>query len=224
MSKISVIIPTYNTASYISEAIDSILKQTILVDEIIVIDDGSTDNTREIVEKLPVKYLYQKNMGAGVARNQGVKLAKNELIAFLDADDLWLPKKLEEQLNVFATKPSVNMVFGYVEHFFSPDIDDTIRQKVSCPTKPQKGISPITLLIHKTDWNKVGEMNTSLGIGEFIEWYGRAKDAGLTTYHLDEIVAKRRLHNNNQGLKKRDLRSDYLQILKARINQQRKLK
>jgi glycosyltransferase involved in cell wall biosynthesis len=110
---ISVIIPTYNSDKYISEAIRSVLRQTCTDYEIIVIDDGSTDSTREIIENnFPqVRYFYIPNQGVSIARNYGMRRACGEFIAFLDADDLWLPEKLEKQLKVFNADQELMLVF-----------------------------------------------------------------------------------------------------------------
>ena len=96
---ISVVVPAYNTGVHISRAIESVLAQTRPVDEIIVVDDGSTDETASQVKKYSkkVKYIYQENAGAGAARNTGIKAARYEWIAFLDGDDEWLPNKLKLQ-------------------------------------------------------------------------------------------------------------------------------
>ena len=96
---ISVIIPTYNRENFILNAINSIKNQTFKVDEIIVIDDGSTDNTKEILKNHDVKYIYQNNAGVSKARNCGIKEAKNEWIAFLDSDDIWHNQKIEHHIN-----------------------------------------------------------------------------------------------------------------------------
>lgn len=102
MPKVSVIIPAYNSAFYLGEAIDSVLNQTFQDFEIIIIDDGSTDGTKAIVEKYlncpqpKVRYCYQENNGPGAARNMGIKEARGEYLAFLDSDDLFLPGFLEE--------------------------------------------------------------------------------------------------------------------------------
>jgi glycosyltransferase involved in cell wall biosynthesis len=110
---ISVIIPTYNSGKFISEAIQSVLRQTCTDYEIIVIDDGSTDNTSGIIEKnFPqVRYFYIPNQGVSRARNYGIGRACGEFIAFLDADDLWLPEKLEKQLKVFNADHELMLVF-----------------------------------------------------------------------------------------------------------------
>ncbi len=96
---ISVIIPAYNAGEYIARAIDIVLAQSRNADEIIVVDDGSTDNTSEVVAQYEskVKYIRQDNAGASVARNTGIEAATGEWIAFLDADDEWLPEKLKLQ-------------------------------------------------------------------------------------------------------------------------------
>jgi glycosyltransferase involved in cell wall biosynthesis len=97
---ISVIIPTYNRAQLVTKAIESVLAQTYHDYEIIVVDDGSTDNTREVLEPYMnrIKYLYQENLGPSAARNAGIRASRGEWIAFLDSDDRWLPEKLTQQI------------------------------------------------------------------------------------------------------------------------------
>jgi glycosyltransferase involved in cell wall biosynthesis len=110
---VSVIIPTYNCGEYIVEAIDSILNQTYKNYEIIVVDDGSTDETKKRLEKYnnkEITYIYQENKGISVARNRGIKASTGELIAFLDADDMWLPEKLERQINIFKNFPQTGLL------------------------------------------------------------------------------------------------------------------
>jgi glycosyltransferase involved in cell wall biosynthesis len=101
---ISIIIPTYNRASFLKEAIESVLAQTYENWELIIVDDGSTDNTSELVKKFTdkrISYLCQQNTGAPLARNKGIQKAKGDYIAFLDSDDIWLPQKIQKQLEVF---------------------------------------------------------------------------------------------------------------------------
>ena len=113
MPRVSVIIPTYNCDRFLPEAIDSVLMQTYQDYEIIVIDDGSTDQTCQVLEfyQNKIRYFYQENQGSAVARNLGIKQAQGEFIAFLDADDFWiLPEKLAEQVNCFEQQPSLGSV------------------------------------------------------------------------------------------------------------------
>lgn len=106
---VSVIIPTYNRSRYVSKAIDSVLAQTYANYEIIVVDDGSTDNTKSVLDPYQdiIRYFHQENAGVSATRNLGIKESKSEWIAFLDSDDEWLPKKLEEQVNFINKHPEV---------------------------------------------------------------------------------------------------------------------
>jgi len=111
--KVSVIIPTYNRASLVKEAIESVLSQTYDNFEIIVIDDGSTDNTRELLGpyKNKINYIFMKNMGVSAARNEGIKKSKGDYITFLDSDDLWSANKLEEEIKYFDENPKAKVCY-----------------------------------------------------------------------------------------------------------------
>ena len=111
----STIITAYNYARFLPAAIESVLAQTLLPGEIVVVDDGSTDNTREIVARYAtsgVRYLYKQNGGAGSARNHGILHTSGDLIAFLDGDDRWLPDKLALQVSHIEQNPGVGLVTG----------------------------------------------------------------------------------------------------------------
>jgi len=117
MPKVSVIITTYNRAHFVYEAIKSVLNQTFKDLEIIVVDDGSTDNTRQVLEKHNscISYIYKQNKGRAEARNTGIKVAEGEYIAFLDDDDVWLPRKLEKQVNFLDSHPDIGLVHAFTE-------------------------------------------------------------------------------------------------------------
>jgi glycosyltransferase involved in cell wall biosynthesis len=129
MKLTSVVIPTYNCAKYVCKAIGSVLHQSYGNVEIIVVDDGSTDETRDVIQpfKERIKYIYQENTGLPGARNRGIREASGEYVAFLDADDLWDERKLEIQVNVLDSFPSTGIVFsdfsvfdesGYAEYSY----------------------------------------------------------------------------------------------------------
>lgn len=111
--RVSVVIPTYNAAAMVEEAIRSVLAQTYGDLEIIVIDDGSTDNTEEVMRRFgeQVRYFKQENQGVSAARNFGIKQARGEYIAFLDSDDLWLPEKLAEEVPWLERDPQLGLVY-----------------------------------------------------------------------------------------------------------------
>jgi len=107
MPKVSIIIPTYNRARFLKEAIESVFNQTYLDYELIVVDDGSEDNTKQIITRYKDRLTYTDipHQGVSKARNTGINLAQGEFICFLDSDDLWLPKKLEAQMDFFNSHP-----------------------------------------------------------------------------------------------------------------------
>jgi glycosyltransferase involved in cell wall biosynthesis len=120
MARVSVIIPTYQNGSYVGQAIESVLSQTYKDFSIFVIDDGSTDITGEVLAKFldKISIIRQTNQGPAAARNQGIKASNSEFIAFLDADDVWLPDKLERQIAMFSEDPTVALIFSntYIFH------------------------------------------------------------------------------------------------------------
>jgi len=116
---VSVVIPVFNGATFVARAVDSVLAQTCKDFEIIVVDDGSTDDTQAVLDRLAKRSgiicLHQKNAGPAQARNLGIKLASGEYIAFLDCDDIWFPEKLEEQLAILRGNSQLGLVHSNYE-------------------------------------------------------------------------------------------------------------
>jgi len=218
---VSVIIPSYNCKAFIAEAIESVLHQADeQVSEIIVIDDGSQDETPDIVAKFPnVRYAVQEHAGAGQARNTGVQLTHGSIIAFLDADDIWSHHKLSLQLSVMRENPSLDLVFAHVEEFASPGVvfDERKLRKYS------PGYVPGTLLVRRTAFETVGEFDSGWKIGEFVDWYIRAKELNLKMLLLNEVLLKRRIHGDNVGIRERQSVGDYARILRAALDRRRTL-
>ncbi len=125
MPKVSIIIPTYNRALMIREAVESVLSQSFKDFEVIVVDDGSTDNTEEVLKPVSnrIRYIKQGNQGNAAARNTGIKAASGEIIAFNDSDDLWFPEKLERQVGYLDEHPEVDMVCGNGIFFGDPELE-----------------------------------------------------------------------------------------------------
>lgn len=114
---ISIVIPAYNAEKYLAETIDSVINQTYTNWELIIVDDGSTDNTKGIIETyrskdLPIKYIFQENSGVSIARNNGMNHASGKYIALLDADDVWLKNNLELKIKILMNNPSVSWVYS----------------------------------------------------------------------------------------------------------------
>ncbi|MCP4711182.1 MAG: glycosyltransferase family 2 protein, partial [Planctomycetes bacterium] len=128
---ISVIIPTFNRANYIEEAVNSVLSQTYDAIELIIIDDGSTDNTRQLLSEYgdELRYYRQDNQGIAAARNRGVTHATGDYLAFLDSDDIWMKDKLQRQMAVLEQIPQISVVYGHAEQFISPELDEETKRR-----------------------------------------------------------------------------------------------
>lgn len=201
--KVSVIIPTYNSAKYVTEAIDSVLAQTYKNYEIIVIDDGSTDNTKELLKsyKKKIKYIYQENKGQAWARNTGIKKAKGELIAFLDADDVWLAKKLELQVPLFKDK-EIGLVYGDIALFGDKTNlklihnNDFKRGYIFKDLIKDNFICISTTIIRKDVLDMVGLFNSKIRYVEDLELWLRVVYKNKIDYTPEKVV-KYRVHPGN---------------------------
>lgn len=205
--KVSVIIPVYNSAKYIQTALESVFNQTYTNYEIIVIDDGSTDDTREQLKPYQdkIRYFYQENQGSAAARNLGIKLAKGELIAFLDADDYWLlPEKLEKQVSCFQENPSLGCInTGW------RIVDDegkhiqTVQPWHKAPqldleTWLKKKCVRTSAMVFRREWlEKVGGFDEELRQSHDVDLILRLSLAGCETIWLKEETVCYRQHGEN---------------------------
>jgi len=221
---VSAVIPVYNCEAYLAEAVESALSQTLPPSEIIVVDDGSTDRTAEVANRFgdQIRYAYQANQGIGAARNHGVDLARGDLVAFLDADDVWLPEKLALQTAALTSDPRLDMVLGHVEQFVSPELDAARARGLEPAEAILPGYVAGTVLVRRDSFFRAGPFATRWRVGEFVDWYARAKDAGLEDLMLPNVVTRRRIHTANVSVRERDARSDFVSILKSTLDRRRR--
>ena len=149
---ISCIVPVFNGERYLREAVDSILAQTYRPLEIVVADDGSSDDTLAVVARYGkhVRYLSQPNSGPAAARNFGLRAALGDFVAFLDADDLWHPKKLTRQMARLRKRPGIDLCFTRYKHFWMPELAEEERRYRDNPlSRPQSAWHIGTLLAHR---------------------------------------------------------------------------
>ena len=218
MPSLSVIIPCYNQGQYLVEAIGSIFKQNIEDLQIIIVDDGSTDETNDILDlledKLFIELYQQQNQGAAAARNFGAQKANKEYIAFLDADDLWHPEKIQTQFDVLETGEEI--IFTGIRQFISPELMTEKLKEIQIKNKVLPGICPSTYLSRTDTFAKVGNFDEKLKLGEFIAWYLKAKSLNIKSVVLDKVLAERRIHKNNTSHRNKEHRGDYLKIIQNR--------
>jgi glycosyltransferase involved in cell wall biosynthesis len=217
---VSLVIPMFNNAAHVAEAIDSALAQTHPLREILVVDDGSTDDSVAIAERFgpPVQVFRQEHAGQGAGRNTGAARARGDLLAFLDADDVWLPEKIALQVAALAANESCDMAFGRIEQFFSPELGHAGGRPRVLGSAEQRGLLPGALLVRTSAFRRVGGFREDVTFGEFVDWYIRANEAGLSACTVDEVVLRRRLHATNAGVRERAKRREYAKVLKDMLD------
>ena len=196
---ISIIIPTYNRASYIEEALDSIKKQTFTDYEIIVVDDGSTDNTKEILEKYEgIRCIYLEHVGIAGARNTAVKAARGKWIAFLDSDDLWKEDKLQKQVDYLHTHPDCRIVYTKFSNFNEISEDGLgERKKRLLQTDDISWYLP-SALVDVRLFDEVGMFDKKWESNDDTEWNFRLKFYKVNMNHcINEVLYLHRVHGSN---------------------------
>jgi len=218
---VSVIIPVYNAEPYVAEAIESVLAQSYNPIEIIAVDDGSTDGSAAVIKRFPaVQYHFQANAGISATRNRGIEQAQGHFLAFLDADDVWIEDKLTLQMAAFEDNPKLDIVFGHVQQFHSPELAQAQNDTPSAADL-MPGYIPSTMLIKREALFRVGLFETHWKMGEFASWYLRSLEQGLQNLMLPDLVTRRRLHETNNGIQQRESINDYVHILKASLDRRR---
>ena len=190
---VAVVIPCWNQGRLLREALASITAQTVTPTTVVVVDDGSTDETADVASAHPgVTLVRQKRSGAAEARNAGLARADADLIAFLDADDLWPPTSLGTRINELCVS-AVDGCFGVVEEFCEP----------AAQARPVRTRSlsrhPGSILVTHDSVARVGRFDTSLLGGECVDWVARFDAAGLRWGEVNEIVLRRRIHDANNS-------------------------
>lgn len=220
---ISVIIPVYNGEPFLAEAMRSVLAQTLPPEEIIVVDDGSTDGTARLVETwqnsstIQLHYRYQSNRGPSAARNRGLEMARCDLIAFLDADDMWDPAKLSVQHSLLCETREAALVWGHTQLFSVVDG----RQKILGEPilRPQLG----SALFRRAAFDRVGAFDESMRYSEDLDWFLRARELNADIYTHSEIAVWYRLHENNSWLGQPNGFAKTLSAVKRKLERQRSL-
>ena len=207
MPQVSVIIPTRNRADLLSEAIESVLKQTYSDFELIVVDDGSTDHTSEVVAAFQdsrMIYHRQENLERGAARNHGVALSQGEFITFLDDDDWYMPNKLEVQVPELRQRPEVGMVIsGWDRVKESGELVRSERPWLHHPEPVLKdwlfaAMAHVAAVLIRRSWfERVGGFNHDLAIVEDTYLWFRLAELGCPVAWVKEMVFRQRMHGQN---------------------------
>ncbi len=218
----SVVIPAYNAAGTIRQAVESVLRQTIPPCEIMVIDDGSTDGTAAAVAGMTEKVVIvrQDNQGPGAATTAGFERVATPFVATLDADDLWLPQKIARQAACFEANPGLAGVFALARLFAdgeapAPDGNGTIRRLWT----------RTTLLFRREAAREVGDFIDLPGrLGEVIDWLARSRDLGQRHAMVEEVLALRRIRRGSLSYGRNVERSrGYLVAVHAALERKKRM-
>ncbi|NLE46185.1 MAG: glycosyltransferase family 2 protein [Chloroflexi bacterium] len=217
---VSVVIPVYNGATYLGEAIGSVLAQDYVPLELIVVDDGSTDDSADVAAQFGgVLVIKAPHRGISRTLNAGIHRSTGELLSFLDADDRWTPGKLEKQVIVLTQDPALDIVFGHVRQFVAGSSRAVEEGEMSVP---QPGIGRSAMLIRRRSFDRVGDFSIEPGMHDFMDWYARAIEMGLRSRMLDDIVFERRIHDQNVGRRTPERqRQAYFNTLRAALARRR---
>jgi glycosyltransferase involved in cell wall biosynthesis len=219
--KVSAIIPVYNGSRYLAATLDSVLAQTYPLHEIIVIDDGSTDDSPAILRSYGdrLRVTRQENQGVAVARNAGLRQASGDVITFIDQDDLWPPRRTEIMVDALRSNPEALVAIGQVEVLYErsqppSNLDlfgTTLREFLVG-----------SLCARKTLFDLIGPFNTGVGYADDTDFYMRRREAEIETVYVDDITLQYRLHESNTSADRSATQDHLLSALRASLRRRRK--
>lgn len=219
---VSVVIPVYNGERYLASTLDSVWAQDYRPIEVIVVDDGSIDNSAAIAQSYQdVRYIYQPNQGVAVARNRGIAAAQGEFISFLDQDDMWTPNKLRVQMDHLLKNPDLGYVIAKQRIFLEPgtEVPSWFREKFL--HGDQMGFLPSTLVARASVFRQIGSFDPAYKNASDVQWFFQAKDAGIPMAVLPEVLLHRRIHSDNQSYRVKALHSEYIKIVRLSMERQK---
>lgn len=226
-SRVSVVIPVYNGERFVLEAIRSVLEQTLLPDEVLVVDDGSTDATPRLVRELastarvPVRLEHQTNQGPAAARNTGIRMAQGDLLAFQDADDVWLPEKLEVQVGHLLGQAACEYCVCRIRSFLEPGCAPPAGFRLDLLDQEPVAYLLGTLVARRELFDRVGLLDPGMTTAEDVDWFARVADAGAVGHVCDRVLVRKRVHSRNASLQGGDGNRSLLLALRRSVERKR---
>lgn len=223
--RVSVLMPVRDGERFVGQALDSIAAQTRPAHETIVVDGGSQDRSAEIARGYPrTRVIPQTGTGFWGAWNDGLDAAEGELIAFLDSDDLWEPRKLELQVDLLRRRPEVDYVIARGTLFLEPGQAPLPEFPAGLFEGDHVAHMPGALLARREVFDTVGRFSTDqFTIGSDIEWFARAKDSPAVMAIVDEVLIRKRIHDANVShVAARDLNRQITSLLRASVARKRR--
>jgi glycosyltransferase involved in cell wall biosynthesis len=215
---VSVVVPVYNNADFISETINTIHEQDYQPIEILMVDDGSTDDSAILIQQFPdIRYIHQNNKGPGAAKNTGILASQGEYIAFLDADDLWKPNKISQQVAYFDQCPQLGYIITQMTLFMMPGIQKPSWLKPEFLQQALPAYLPSSLMVKRKTLMQVGLFDESLKTSDEVDWFFHAKDLAIPMAILPDVLVERRIHEHNLSNKINELHATLLESVKRSL-------
>jgi glycosyltransferase involved in cell wall biosynthesis len=229
---VSVVIPAHNAERFIGEAIESVLAQTYAPVELIVVDDGSTDETATVAAAYSeVTVISQENAGPSAARNRGALAASGEFLAFHDSDDAMAPDKLAVQVGHMLDNPSVGCVLAEQELLVEPGAElpfwaEGSKVPTIMPSRPpelanEPDVHPMTMVVRRETFERVGPFDESMRAAEDLDWMLRASEEGVEIARLSRVLLRRRVHPASLTQDAAAGRAGLFRAFKGRIDRNR---
>lgn len=218
---ISVICPAWQAAATLAETLASVRAQLVPPMEIIVVDDGSTDESAKIAVSAGASVLRIPHRGAAAALNAGIAASAGDLLAFIDADDLWSVEKLQTQTRILAADPTLAGVLGQVRFFISPEIEPNVARRFHLSDRPQPAWLIGALLMRRQLIKSVGAFDEEMHAGFAIDWFDRARCLGLTFAIPDDVVLLRRVRSDGLSHRSAATVAGYALMAKRAIQRRR---
>jgi glycosyltransferase involved in cell wall biosynthesis len=215
---VAVIIPVRDCERYVHQAVDSMLTQTAVPREIVVVDDGSSDRTPDILARYrdPVRVVRQEPVNQFAALNHGIAVSTAPVLAFLDADDIAPPGSLAARLARLLAADAPEAVVGRTVQFVSPELEPAQAARLRFDPEPQHVELLPSMLVRRATFERVGPLRTDLATSASIEWVSRARAAGVRSVTVPDLVTRRRLHTTNAGITRAASKHlDLLEVVRA---------
>ncbi len=219
---VSVVVPVRNGANFLGEALESALAQSLPPEEVIVVDDGSADGSADIARAFSARVIPNDGHGVSAARNAGIVASRGEVIALLDHDDLWEPHKLERQVAYLAARPELSFVWSRVRVLVEAGVERPEWVQEEFVTGPgHRAAATSSLVVRREAFAQIGWFATNLAEAEDLDWILRARDAGMKSAMVDEVLARYRIHGTNTTLVNPRNPASYLSVLHSSVARRR---
>lgn len=223
---VSCIVPVFNGAQYLREAVDSILAQTHRPLEMIVVDDGSSDDTPTILASYgsQLRSLWQPNGGMTSARSRGIEAARGVFLSFLDADDRWHPEKLARQVSRFNARPELGACVTHVQNFWAAELrDEAQRFRHHRVAAPLPGYIAQALMVRRDVFERVGPFDPMWVHANELDWFLRAAERGILIELLPDVLTYRRIRRDSMSrLDGEASRDEHLLVIKRHLDRVRR--